>query len=50
MKKCEGCEKEIDKYGIVCEYCGKLSNKEAEGTNSSSPTEQPSSGSDKESN
>lgn len=24
MKKCPECEREIDKYGIACEYCGKL--------------------------
>ena len=24
MKKCPGCEKEIDKYTIACQYCGKL--------------------------
>jgi predicted amidophosphoribosyltransferase len=24
MKKCPDCNREIDKYGIVCEYCGKL--------------------------
>ncbi|MBI5150417.1 MAG: hypothetical protein HZA28_06570 [Candidatus Omnitrophica bacterium] len=25
MKKCPGCEREIDKYAIACQYCGKLS-------------------------
>jgi len=25
MKKCNGCDQEIDKYAIACEYCGKLS-------------------------
>ena len=24
MKKCQGCEKEIDKLAIACEYCGKV--------------------------
>ena len=24
MKKCSGCNKEIDKYAIACEYCGKF--------------------------
>ena len=24
MKKCSGCEREIDKYAIACEYCGRL--------------------------
>lgn len=24
MKKCNGCHKEIDKYTIACQYCGKL--------------------------
>jgi hypothetical protein len=24
MKKCPGCEREIDKYAIACEYCGRL--------------------------
>jgi len=24
MKKCPDCEREIDKYGIACEYCDKL--------------------------
>jgi len=24
MKKCPGCELEIDKYGIACQYCGVL--------------------------
>jgi hypothetical protein len=24
MKKCKGCEKEIDKYAIACQYCGRL--------------------------
>ena len=24
MKKCPGCEKEVDKYLIACQYCGKL--------------------------
>lgn len=25
MKKCKGCERELDKYAIICWYCGKLS-------------------------
>jgi hypothetical protein len=24
MKKCPGCDKEIDKYAIACQYCGKI--------------------------
>lgn len=24
MKKCAECQKEIDKFSIVCEYCGVL--------------------------
>lgn len=24
MKKCPGCEKEIDKFAIACEYCGRV--------------------------
>ena len=24
MKQCSGCHKEIDKYAIACQYCGKL--------------------------
>ncbi len=27
MKKCNGCDQEIDKYAIACQYCGKLSEK-----------------------
>ena len=24
MKKCPGCSREIDKYGIACQYCGRV--------------------------
>jgi len=24
MKNCPGCSKEIDKYAIACQYCGKI--------------------------
>lgn len=24
MKKCPGCQRELDKYGIACQYCGKV--------------------------
>jgi len=24
MKKCPDCEKDIDKLGVSCEYCGRL--------------------------
>jgi hypothetical protein len=24
MKKCPGCKREIDKYGIACQYCNKV--------------------------
>jgi hypothetical protein len=24
MKKCKDCDREIDKYAVACEYCGKL--------------------------
>lgn len=50
MKKCKGCEREIDKYGIACEYCGKLSDKDSEGSESGLLTERPSSSSREESN
>jgi hypothetical protein len=28
MKKCEGCNREIDKYAIACQYCGILLEKD----------------------
>lgn len=24
MKKCPDCQRELDKYGIACQYCGKV--------------------------
>jgi predicted amidophosphoribosyltransferase len=24
MKKCPGCQRELDKYGLACQYCGKV--------------------------
>ena len=24
MKKCQGCHREIDKYAIACDYCGRV--------------------------
>jgi len=24
MKKCPECERNIDRYGIACQYCGKV--------------------------
>jgi hypothetical protein len=24
MKKCKDCQREIDKYGIACQYCGRV--------------------------
>ena len=24
MKKCPSCERELDRMGVICEYCGKL--------------------------
>lgn len=24
MKKCPDCRRELDKYGIACQYCGKV--------------------------
>lgn len=29
MKKCNGCNKEIDKYAIACDYCGKIDEERA---------------------
>jgi hypothetical protein len=31
MKKCPGCEREIDKLAIACDYCGKLDNGKHQG-------------------
>jgi len=28
MKKCKDCDREIDKYAIACQYCGKLDQKD----------------------
>lgn len=43
MKKCPGCEREIDKHGIVCEYCGKVASKNNKGVGSNPAAKQPSS-------
>ena len=24
MKKCPECEREVDKFGIACQYCGRV--------------------------
>lgn len=40
MKKCKGCDQEIDKYAIACQYCGKLDEeRQKSGTENSSETE-----------
>ena len=36
MKKCPDCKKEIDKYGVACDYCGRvLEEREKKGRTSS---------------
>jgi len=40
MKKCHGCHKEIDKYAIACQYCGKLAEDKEQGEADTSPEEQ----------
>ena len=27
MKQCKDCKKEIDKYAIACQYCGRMQKK-----------------------
>ncbi len=41
MKKCKDCKREIDKYAIACEYCGKLAKKLDQATHSQSPEKSP---------
>ena len=41
MKNCQGCKREIDKYAIACQYCGRLTKREGktknEGDSKTSP-------------
>ena len=37
MKKCSGCHKEIDKYSIACQYCGKLTEEKGKDSADKSP-------------
>jgi hypothetical protein len=39
MKKCPGCEREIDKYGVACDYCGKLTGESYEKNKRNSPAQ-----------
>ena len=44
MKKCPGCEREIDKYAIACQYCGKLVDLEKEARDLNRPSSSPKAG------
>ena len=37
MKKCKGCNQEIDKYTIACQYCGKLAEEREKSENNNDP-------------
>ncbi len=37
MKKCPGCERELDRMNIICEYCGRLEKAHSEKTKKINP-------------
>ncbi len=40
MKKCKDCNREIDKYDIACEYCGKVEKEREKSEIETSPEEE----------
>lgn len=44
MKKCAGCEQDIDKYAIACQYCGKLLDLEKQARDPNRPPSPPKKG------